>query len=273
MSDATITSVDVMTIQAQLPAPVVFGEWIMHTREFALVRVRTDRGIDGLMYTLTRDGAVAEQIRKTIAAHLRRHDHRRPRADVHGGLAPQSRVPRRGHRAACAVHRRPCLLGRGSEARATAPSRGSWVAPTGRCPRRPSSAIRRAPWAPTRRVPRPRSCTPQGWRRFKAPIGGSAERSRSTPAGGARRGPGRLAGHGCRLGLRRRGHRRRRSSNRSRTSVWAGSRTSSRPVTRASCADSVTGSTCPSPWATSRAAATSRRRSSSRAQWTWCGWT
>jgi len=62
-----ITAVDVMTIQARLPAPVIFGEWIMHTREFALVRVRTDAGSDGYSYTLTRDGAVAEQIRKTIA--------------------------------------------------------------------------------------------------------------------------------------------------------------------------------------------------------------
>ena len=40
MSDGTITAVEVMTIQATLPAPVIFGEWIMHTREFALVRVR-----------------------------------------------------------------------------------------------------------------------------------------------------------------------------------------------------------------------------------------
>lgn len=67
MTQATITAVDVMTIQAQLPAPVIFGEWIMHTREFALVRVRSGAGIDGFAYTLTRDGAVAEQIRKTIA--------------------------------------------------------------------------------------------------------------------------------------------------------------------------------------------------------------
>ena len=63
----SITSVDVMTIQAQLPAPVIFGEWIMHAREFALVRVRTDAGVDGYSYTLTRDGTVAEQIRKTIS--------------------------------------------------------------------------------------------------------------------------------------------------------------------------------------------------------------
>ena len=67
MTQAIIAAVDVMTIQAQLPAPVVFGEWIMHTREFALVRVRSSAGVDGYAYTLTRDGAVAEQIRKTIA--------------------------------------------------------------------------------------------------------------------------------------------------------------------------------------------------------------
>lgn len=66
-TSSSIQSVDVMTIAAQLPAPVIFGEWIMHTREFALVRVRTDAGVDGYAYTLTRDGAVAEQIRKTIA--------------------------------------------------------------------------------------------------------------------------------------------------------------------------------------------------------------
>lgn len=62
----TIAAVDVMTIQAQLPAPVIFGEWIMRQREFALVRVRSSSGLDGYAYTLTRDGAVAEQIRKTI---------------------------------------------------------------------------------------------------------------------------------------------------------------------------------------------------------------
>ncbi|MBF6606064.1 MAG: hypothetical protein IVW53_10835 [Chloroflexi bacterium] len=63
----TIDAVEVMTIQAQLPAPVVFGEWIMNYREFALVRVTSTAGLRGYAYTLTRDGAVAEQIRKTIA--------------------------------------------------------------------------------------------------------------------------------------------------------------------------------------------------------------
>lgn len=63
-----IESVSVATIQARLPAPVVFGEWIMRSREFALVRVRAASGLTGYAYTLTRDGAVAEQIRKTIAS-------------------------------------------------------------------------------------------------------------------------------------------------------------------------------------------------------------
>lgn len=64
---ASIVGVDVMTIQAALPAPVIFGEWQMFTREFALVRVRTDAHVDGYSYTLTRDGAVADQIRRTIS--------------------------------------------------------------------------------------------------------------------------------------------------------------------------------------------------------------
>ncbi len=43
MADRLIAGVDVMTIQAQLPAPVIFGDWVMKTREFALVRVRVGR--------------------------------------------------------------------------------------------------------------------------------------------------------------------------------------------------------------------------------------
>lgn len=66
MTDHRITAVEVLTIQAQLPAPVIFGDWVMTTREFALVRVRSDGGTSGYAYTLTRDGAVAEQVRKTI---------------------------------------------------------------------------------------------------------------------------------------------------------------------------------------------------------------
>jgi L-alanine-DL-glutamate epimerase-like enolase superfamily enzyme len=69
VSDARIAAVEVMTIRARLPAPVIFGDWVMTSREFALAQVRTDvEGAPvGHAYTLTRDGAVAEQIRRSIA--------------------------------------------------------------------------------------------------------------------------------------------------------------------------------------------------------------
>jgi L-alanine-DL-glutamate epimerase-like enolase superfamily enzyme len=64
---STLTQLSVATIQGQLPAPMVFGDWVMKQREFAVVRARAASGHEGWAFTLTRDGAVAEQIRKTIA--------------------------------------------------------------------------------------------------------------------------------------------------------------------------------------------------------------
>ena len=64
---ATISDVRVATIRGQLPAPVIFGDWVMKDREFAVVRITTDKGVEGWAFTLTRDGAAAEQIRKAIA--------------------------------------------------------------------------------------------------------------------------------------------------------------------------------------------------------------
>ena len=66
MNKATIKQIRVATIQAELPDPVIFGDWIMKTREFAVVAVKLDNGIEGFAFTLTRDGTVAEQIRKSI---------------------------------------------------------------------------------------------------------------------------------------------------------------------------------------------------------------
>lgn len=62
-----IASVGVATVRGLLPAPVVFGDWIMEHREFAICRVKLDDGVTGWSFTLTRDGAVAPQIRSTIA--------------------------------------------------------------------------------------------------------------------------------------------------------------------------------------------------------------
>lgn len=66
MSSSVITKINVATVQGELPAPVVFGDWIMNTREYVTVRVTLDSGVEGWAFTLSRDGAVAEQIRKTL---------------------------------------------------------------------------------------------------------------------------------------------------------------------------------------------------------------
>ena len=66
MNASTIASINVATVAGELPAPVVFGDWIMKTREYVVVRVTLNSGVEGWAFTLTRDGAVAEQIRKTL---------------------------------------------------------------------------------------------------------------------------------------------------------------------------------------------------------------
>ena len=62
-----IESVSVATVLGRLPEPIVFGDWVMESREFAVVRIRSAAGAEGWSFTLTRDGAVAEQIRKSLA--------------------------------------------------------------------------------------------------------------------------------------------------------------------------------------------------------------
>ena len=67
MADQSIIEdIGVATIRGQLPAPVIFGDWVMKEREFVVVRLRTRSGHEGWAFTLTRDGVVAEQIRRTI---------------------------------------------------------------------------------------------------------------------------------------------------------------------------------------------------------------
>ena len=66
MSDSKIAKLEVATVEAELPAPVIFGDWVMRTREFVVVKVTLDSGVEGWGFTLTRDGAVAEHIRKTL---------------------------------------------------------------------------------------------------------------------------------------------------------------------------------------------------------------
>lgn len=63
---ARISEVGVATIAGQLPAPVIFGDWVMTEREFVVVRLRSTSGQEGWAFTLTRNGSVADQIRKSL---------------------------------------------------------------------------------------------------------------------------------------------------------------------------------------------------------------
>ncbi len=176
MSDPTISSVDVMTIQATLPAPVIFGEWIMHTREFALVRVRAGDGPAGYAYTLTRDGAVAEQIRKTIA-----------RIYTGTSVEDRERTFTTAWRRSLASH----AAGIGLRALSivdlacwdlAARRRDLSIAALlgGRNAAMPATAIIGYPpgtMGPAETGAQTAELYAAGWRRFKAPTGGSAERS------------------------------------------------------------------------------------------------
>lgn len=63
----TVESVKIATILAPLPEPVRFGNWVMRHREFALCAVRSTAGQIGYGICYTRDGPVAEIVRRVIA--------------------------------------------------------------------------------------------------------------------------------------------------------------------------------------------------------------
>jgi L-alanine-DL-glutamate epimerase-like enolase superfamily enzyme len=166
-----------MTIQAQLPAPVVFGTWVMNMREFALVRVSIDGdGPAGYAYALTRDGAVAEQIRKMIGAVYVGTDvedreatftltQRHSLASLSAGI---------GLRALSIVDLACWDLAAKLADRSIADLLG------GRNEPMPATAIIGYPpgeMGPDETGAQTAELYAQGWRRFKAPTGGSAERS------------------------------------------------------------------------------------------------
>jgi L-alanine-DL-glutamate epimerase-like enolase superfamily enzyme len=62
-----ITKVRTVTIKHMLATPIVYGEWVMRHREFALVGIDAESGLRGFAYCLTRDGPVAEIVSRSIA--------------------------------------------------------------------------------------------------------------------------------------------------------------------------------------------------------------
>jgi L-alanine-DL-glutamate epimerase-like enolase superfamily enzyme len=65
----TIAELSVATVRAALPEPIHFGDWVMKHREFALVRVRSQSGLEGCAFTLSREGPVAATIKQAIQHH------------------------------------------------------------------------------------------------------------------------------------------------------------------------------------------------------------
>ena len=261
MSLATaITDVSVATIQGSLPAPVVFGDWIMRHREYAVVRVT-----HGLR---TR--------RLGVHAHPRWHGRRadpqddRPRVRRAGSSRPSS---------ACSASRRaaaspPMLVGIGLRALSivdlaiwdvaakladtsiAGAARRTQRTDAGDCdhrlPARPDGS--RGDRQADRRAVRGRLAPLQG-------AGGGDRRAvgRSS-AGSAERTPPTRGSAATPRGSTTTSNRPSSSSSRSTTSGWVGSRTSSHPATPVSSAGCGTECLCRSRWATSRAAATTRRR-------------
>lgn len=176
MSSDRIVGVDVMTIQAQLPAPVIFGDWVMKMREFALVRVRTESGLSGFAYTLTRDGAVAEQIRKTIEPTY-------SGSSIRDREATYSLAWRRSlasHSAGIGLRALSIVDLACWDAAAKLAERSIADLLGGRNEAMPATAIIGYPpgeMGPEETGAQTAGLYAQGWRRFKAPIGGSAERS------------------------------------------------------------------------------------------------
>lgn len=62
-----ISKVRVAVIKHILGTPILYGEWVMRHREFALVRIDSEQGLRGFAYCLTRDGPIAEIVERTIA--------------------------------------------------------------------------------------------------------------------------------------------------------------------------------------------------------------
>jgi L-alanine-DL-glutamate epimerase-like enolase superfamily enzyme len=171
-----IIDVGVATVRGDLPAPVVFGDWIMTYREFAVVRVRLASGTEGWAFTLTRDGSVPAHVRDTLAR-------------VYLGTS----VADREATYLTAWSRSPASHGGGIGLRALSiVDLACWDAAAklsdqsiasllgGRLAPMPVTAIIGYPPALTGPVEieeQVRSLHEQGWRRFKAPVGASDDLS------------------------------------------------------------------------------------------------
>lgn len=164
----TIVAVKVATLQAALPVPVVFGNWVMRHREFAICGVVAGDGSVGVSFCYTRDGPIQALVERLIAPHYVGGDPSDPAALFDGAAWSNNAVLASGigHRAVSLVDVATWDL--------AAKLRGETIeAMFGGAPRaHPATAI--VGYPPTMDLGELRAqvagLLDEGWRRFKLPI-------------------------------------------------------------------------------------------------------
>jgi L-alanine-DL-glutamate epimerase-like enolase superfamily enzyme len=170
---ATIAAVKVATLQAPLPVPVVFGNWVMRHREFAICGVVATDGTVGVSFCYTRDGPIQALVERLVAPHYAGKDPRDPAALFDGAAWSNNAVLASGigHRAVSLVDVATWDLAAKLEGETIEQLLGG-------TPRsHPATAI--VGYPPTMDLDELRAqvsgLVEQGWRRFKLPIAPTRE--------------------------------------------------------------------------------------------------
>ena len=92
-------------MQAPLPVPVVFGNWVMRRREVAICGVVATDGTVGVSFCYTRDGPIGTLVERLVAPHYAGEDPSKPAALFDGARWSNNAVLASGigHRAVSLV--------------------------------------------------------------------------------------------------------------------------------------------------------------------------
>jgi L-alanine-DL-glutamate epimerase-like enolase superfamily enzyme len=168
VASESIAAVKVATLQAPLPVPVVFGNWVMRHREFAICGVVASDGTVGVSFCYTRDGPIRSLVARLVAPHYEGRDPDDPEALFDGAAWSNNAVLASGigHRAVSLVDVATWDL--------AAKLRGQTIEQLlgGAARAHPATAI--VGYPPTMDLAELRaqveSLIDEGWRRFKLPI-------------------------------------------------------------------------------------------------------
>ena len=170
-----IVSVRVATILSRLEVPIHFGSWVMRHREFALVRIDAESGLQGFAYCLTRDGPVAAIIDRTIAPQYVGEPVGEPERLFHKALWTNNAV----HAAGIGMRALSIVDVAAWDLAAKAAGQNITAYLGGERRRMPVTGIVGYPpsISPAETVEQIRGLWDTGWRRFKLPIAPSHEQS------------------------------------------------------------------------------------------------